>query len=42
MKLLLEQEKTCKKNKVNVEDHLTSDQLNLLRDARLLKKMGKI
>lgn len=42
MKTLLEMEEVNKKNKLNVEDHLTPEQKNLLKDARLLRKMGKI
>jgi hypothetical protein len=42
MKMLLDMEETNKKNKVNIEKHLNPEQLNMLKDARLLRKMGKI
>jgi hypothetical protein len=42
MKQLLHMEETSKKNKVNVETHLSPEQINMLKDARLLRKMGKI
>lgn len=42
MKMLLDMEETNKKNKVDIEKHLNPEQLNMLKDARLLRKMGKI
>jgi hypothetical protein len=42
MKQLLDMEEINKKNKVDIEKHLTKEQINLLKDARLLRKMGKI
>ena len=42
MKTLLNMEEINRKNKVKIEDHLSPEQLNLLQDARLLRKMGKI
>jgi hypothetical protein len=42
MKQLLKMEEINKKNRVKIENHLTKDQINLLKDARLLRDMGKI
>lgn len=42
MRTLLKMEEVNKKNGLKIEDQLSKEEINLLKDAQQLKKLGKL